>query len=286
MMEAFDPDGIGQAVFVVGERHETLDEPWHAHRRAKLIHVNDGVLTARTEAGRWVVPPGRALWIAADTRHCLRAARPVQLDVLYVVQDFGADLTRDLGAVAASEGTPPLASSSTPLSASLPTSMPAPLPAQTGALVSDALVQALLVVAAGLPYDVPLDEAARRLLQVLLDRIAVLPAAPLGLNWPRDPRAQRIADALSADPAQSLILEELAAAAGVTARTAARLFAKETGQTFGQWRQQLRLLAALEHLGAGESVTQVALEVGYSDVSSFIAVFREAFGDTPARYFR
>ncbi|SIT48653.1 Uncharacterized HTH-type transcriptional regulator YeaM (fragment) [Paraburkholderia ribeironis] len=81
-----------------------------------------------------------------------------------------------------------------------------------------------------------------------------------------------------------LVLEELAAAAGVTARTAARLFVKETGQTFGQWRQQLRLLVALEDLSAG--VTQVALEVGYNDVSSFISVFRAAFGDTPARYFR
>jgi AraC-like DNA-binding protein len=48
----------------------------------------------------------------------------------------------------------------------------------------------------------------------------------------------------------------------------------------------LRLLVALEKLGAGASVTQVALEVGYNDVSSFIAVFRDALGETPARYFR
>jgi AraC-like DNA-binding protein len=39
-------------------------------------------------------------------------------------------------------------------------------------------------------------------------------------------------------------------------------------------------------LGAGDSVTRVALEVGYGDVSSFIAVFKAAMGDTPARYFR
>jgi AraC-like DNA-binding protein len=39
-------------------------------------------------------------------------------------------------------------------------------------------------------------------------------------------------------------------------------------------------------LGAGASVTQVALEVGYSDVSSFIAVFKDALGETPARFFR
>ncbi|MEX3786570.1 helix-turn-helix transcriptional regulator [Paraburkholderia sp. BR14374] len=262
MTEAFDPDGIEQAVFVVGERHATLDEPWRGYRRAHLIHVSEGVLTVRTKSGRWVVPPSRALWIAANTLHCLHARRPVQLYSLYVATDSAMDDTAD------------------------PAADPAPLPTQTGALIPDALVQALLAAAADLPHDHSPDEPARRLLQVLLDRVAGLPAAPLGLNWPSDPRAQRIAEALSANPAQSLVLEELAAAAGVTARTAARLFAKETGQTFGQWRQQLRLLAALEHLGAGESVTQVALEVGYNDVSSFIAVFRDAFGDTPARYFR
>ncbi|MBB5510303.1 AraC family transcriptional regulator [Paraburkholderia atlantica] len=262
MTEAFDPDGIEQAVFVVGERHATLDEPWCADRRARLIHVSEGVLTVRTESGRWVVPPARALWIAANTLHCLHARRPVQLYSLYVATDSATNAPSD------------------------PAAAPAPLPPQTGALIPDTLVQALLAAAADLPHDHPPDEPARRLLQVLLDRVAGLPAAPLGLNWPGDPRAQRIAEALSANPAQSLVLEELAAAAGVTARTAARLFAKETGQTFGQWRQQLRLLAALEHLGAGASVTQVALEVGYNDVSSFIAVFRDAFGDTPARYFR
>jgi AraC-like DNA-binding protein len=261
MTEAFDPDGIEQAVFVIGERHAALDEPWRACRRARLIHVGDGVLIVRTEAGRWAVPPARALWLAANTPHCLHAARPVQMYSLYVGTDVAMDATDDASDLA-------------------------PLPAQTVALIPDALVQALLAAAAVLPLDQAPDEPARRLLRVLLDRVAGLPAAPLGLTWPGDPRARRIADALSANPAQSLVLEELAAAAGVTARTAARLFAKETGLTFGQWRQQLRLLAALEHLGAGESVTQVALEVGYSDVSSFIAVFRDAFGDTPARYFR
>jgi AraC-like DNA-binding protein len=41
-----------------------------------------------------------------------------------------------------------------------------------------------------------------------------------------------------------------------------------------------------ERLGAGESVSTVALDVGYEDVSSFIAVFKSALGETPARYFR
>ena len=56
--------------------------------------------------------------------------------------------------------------------------------------------------------------------------------------------------------------------------------------TFGRWRQQLRLHAALERLGAGESVTAVAFEVGYADVSAFIDAFKSVMGETPARYFR
>ncbi|MEZ0606677.1 helix-turn-helix transcriptional regulator [Paraburkholderia sp. IW21] len=250
MKEAFDPNGVEHPVFVVDERYDVLDAPWRAYRRTRLIHVSAGVLTVRAESGRWVIPSGHALWLTANVLHCLSAGEPVRLHVLYADGDA------------------------------------APLPAQSGALVLDPLAKALLIAAAEIPHDKPLDEPSARLVQVLLDRLSGLPAAPLALNWPRDPRIQRIAEVLNANPAEQRVLDDLAAAAGVTARTAARLFAKETGQTFGQWRQQLRLLVALARLGAGGSVTQVALEVGYSDVSSFIAVFRDAFGDTPARYFR
>ncbi|MFM0047610.1 AraC family transcriptional regulator [Paraburkholderia sediminicola] len=250
MMEAFDPDGVARPVFVVDEHYDALDEPWRAYRRARLIHVSVGVLGVRTETGRWVVPQGHALWLMANVQHCLSTAEPVQLHSLYADADA------------------------------------APLPAQNVALALDRLAEALLGAAGDLPHDKPVDEPTGRLLQVLLDRLSGLPSAPLALHWPRDPRIQRIAEALNVNPAEPAVLDDLAAAAGVTARTAARLFVKETGQTFGQWRQQLRLLVALERLGAGASVTQVALEVGYGDVSSFIAVFRDAFGDTPARYFR
>lgn len=249
-MGIIDPDGVEHPVFVIGEHYEAIEEPLGAYRRARLIQVNSGVLIVRTETSRWVVPPGHAVWLPAGVLHRLSATHSVNFCSLYAETEAVS------------------------------------LPPRAFALVPDRLVAALLDAAAALPRETPLDEPAARLLQVLLDRLPLLPAAPLGLNWPRDPRAQRIAYALSANPSDPAILEELAAAAGVTARTAARLFVRETGQTFGQWRQQLRLLVALEHLGAGASVTQVALEVGYSDVSSFIAVFRDAFGDTPARYFR
>jgi AraC-like DNA-binding protein len=51
-----------------------------------------------------------------------------------------------------------------------------------------------------------------------------------------------------------------------------------------EWRRRLRLLHAVRLLAEGEPVTAVALEVGYSSVSAFIAVFRKEFGTTPGRY--
>jgi AraC-like DNA-binding protein len=55
--------------------------------------------------------------------------------------------------------------------------------------------------------------------------------------------------------------------------------------SFRAWRQQLRLLRAMEMLAAGQSVTTVALDLGYDSPSAFIHAFRRALGKTPRAYF-
>lgn len=63
-----------------------------------------------------------------------------------------------------------------------------------------------------------------------------------------------------------------------------RRFVAQTGLTFGRWRQQARMLAVLERLADGVSVTRISLELGYENVSAFIDVFRKTFGESPGRY--
>jgi AraC-like DNA-binding protein len=63
-----------------------------------------------------------------------------------------------------------------------------------------------------------------------------------------------------------------------------RLFAEESGMSFSRWRQRARLNYAMKRLAAGESVTNAALEAGYSSTSAFISMFRKQLGTTPARY--
>jgi AraC-like DNA-binding protein len=249
-MDLINPDQAERDVFVLSERYDPIEGPWHAHRRAQLIHASEGVLTVRTSAGLWVVPPQRAVWVLPGISHQVSSRKGFWLRTLYV--EPGA----------------------------------APLPSGCCVIGVDRLVDELLIAASKFGAAYPLGGPEERLIRVILDRLPQLTVSPLHLPSPRDPRLKGIADALAANPADSRTVGELAAMAGVTERTVARLFLKETGVTFGQWRRQLRLLAALERLGAGESVSNVALDVGYEDVSSFIAVFKSALGDTPARYFR
>jgi AraC-like DNA-binding protein len=72
------------------------------------------------------------------------------------------------------------------------------------------------------------------------------------------------------------------AAAGLAPRTLGRRYLAETGLHLTAWRQRLRRLRATKWLAEGRSVTAVALELGYDNVSAFIRLFRRGFGVTPA----
>lgn len=68
---------------------------------------------------------------------------------------------------------------------------------------------------------------------------------------------------------------------GVSDRTLSRLFRRDLGMTFPQWRTQLRLHHALVLLTGRTPVTAVAHQCGWSSTSAFIDVFRRTFGHTP-----
>jgi AraC-like DNA-binding protein len=148
------------------------------------------------------------------------------------------------------------------------------------------LIRELLGICAEQPWDYAPGSRSSRLAQVLLEQLEVHEQAPLELPQVSDPRAERVAAMLRADPADRRPLAELASAAGASHRTIERLFATETGMSFGRWRVRHRMITALEQLAHGVSVSDVAYAVGYETPSSFIAAFRASFGTTPTAYFQ
>jgi AraC-like DNA-binding protein len=250
-MRYMNPDAAPRGAFVLDETYAATDGPWHAHRRAQLVHAAEGVLIVTTPTGRWIAPPQRAVWVPAGMKHSVASRRAFRLLTLYVAPGTAA------------------------------------LPDQCRVVAVDRLVAELLSAAAALGPAYPEGGPEERLLRVILDRLPALAVAPLlHLPEPTSRELKRITRALSLHPADPRTLEDWSATVGITSRTAARRFVAETSLTFGRWRQQLRLLAALDLLAAGASVTSVAFDVGYQDVSSFISAFKSAMGETPARYFR
>lgn len=225
------------------------DYDWHAHARGQVFGLDSGSMRVHTEAGSWLLPPQRAGWIPAGQRHQVSVADAASGWVALVHPAAAARL-----------------------------------PAGPCVLGVGDLLRGMVRRAADWRDKLALDPAQSRFAAVLLDEIEAAPQQPLHLPWPRDRRLGRLAQALADDPADNRPLESLAALAGLAPRTAQRLFVQETGLGFAQWRQQLRLIHALERLSAGQPVAQVADGLGYATPSNFIAMFKRAYGMTPGRY--
>jgi AraC-like DNA-binding protein len=227
------------------EHREVID--WHDHAEHQLVYPRSGVLDVRTDRGAWVVPPRRAVWLPAGVPHRHRAHGRTHMLTL----PFPADVN--------------------PLDAAEPTVL------VVGRLLREAIIELAEDHALG-----PDDRAD--LQRVALRRLTPAPARRHHLPAPADPRLRDVAAILAADPADGRTLAELGRAAGASERTLSRLFRRDTGMTFPQWRGQLRLQHAMLLLATDSTVTAAATASGYASTSAFIAAFRDAFGVTPAAY--
>ena len=145
--------------------------------------------------------------------------------------------------------------------------------------VSPLLRELILRVAAVMALDSRVAAEAR-LMTVLMDEIEAADIE-LVLPLPSDRRAVSAVDWVMKHPADRAPATALARRCGLSARTLGRLFRAETGMGFGLWRQKARLLESVRVLVESGSVTDAALESGYSSVSAYIAAFKQTFGCTP-----
>ena len=244
--------GQGPVLVAAEGRHASeLTATPHQHARGQLFGSLRGLLSVGVDDGLWLVPAIHAVWLPPHTPHWARSHGQFHGWSVYVAEHACVDLPRR------------------------------PCTLRTSGLLREAVLRTCTwePVAAA-----PLTESRAHIAAVILDEIRSLPVEPLGLPLPRDPRLQRVAQALIAEPADDRDLERWAAWAAVSSRTLSRRFVTETGFNFTAWRQRVRMMRSLEMLAAGMPVTAVAFDLGYSTPSAFIALFRRTFGDTPANY--
>lgn len=222
----------------------------HSHPRGQLLWAMTGVLRVVSGNSVWIVPPSHAVWIPGGTLHNVVTETDAQTRNLYV------DPSRPIRADAAG----------------------------CTVLLLSPLMREIVLRLSDRAEAPASDARLRRLGEVALDEIETLEEAPLSLPGGHDPRLQRLVAHLERNPQDRRPLGELAGIAGASPRTLERLFSRETGLTFRQWRSRLRLLKAVEMLHRGDSSTAIAYSLGYRSPSAFVAAFHQHFGCPPQRF--
>ncbi|MDN6858866.1 helix-turn-helix transcriptional regulator [Pseudomonas sp. CAN2814] len=222
----------------------------HAHRRAQFLYGMSGLMEVETEDGAWVIPPYSGVWIPPGKSHRV-LMRGVSTRSLYIEPD-----------------------------------VPVRDSALCEAVVVSPLLHQLLLSSATVPAAY--DEQGRDgdLVRLLLHELRGAPSLPLFAPFPRDARLAELCREFMREPGIGVLEDDWAARLSCSARTFRRLFRQQTGLSFGAWRQQACLLAAVTRLAAGTPVTRVALELGYDSPSAFSSMFRRCLGSAPSAYLR
>jgi AraC-like DNA-binding protein len=234
---------VGTLGMPPGTRFDT-----HTHDDHQLVWARTGVLIVVAEAGTWVLPPTRALWIPAEVPHETSSSGRATMRTLYLRPEL------------------------------CPITWSRPQPVAASPLFAE-----LIGHLAGADLD---PHRRARAEAVLIDLLEPVAQATIEAPLPVDDRARAVARALIDDPADPRSLDQWGRHVGASARTLARAFVNETGIPFARWRTSARLRAALPYLAAGESVAKVARRIGYGTPSAFVAAFRRETGLTPGGYFR
>ena len=223
--------------------------PPHRHARGQLVYAEAGVMTVGTEHGRWVVPPGRAVWIPGGIAHELRMMSAVDTITIWV------------------EAAPALE-----------------LPSACRVVQVSALMRSLLQAAVDVAPEYDPSGREGLLMSLLLHELRVLPELPLCLPFPRNERLAQRCHSFLQKPESRDTIDRWSTELGMSRRAFTRLFRKETGLSFSAWRQQACLFAAMPRLAAGEAITTIALDLGYESPAAFTTMFKRLQGVPPRQY--
>ena len=84
---------------------------------------------------------------------------------------------------------------------------------------------------------------------------------------------------------EALSLGEVASHIGITSNYLSALFSKETGETFSEYLNRIRIRAAARLLkNSGLTINEIASQTGYSDPVYFSKVFKRLMGMSPRAY--
>ncbi len=223
----------------------------HSHSWGSLNYTAQGTMEMESQGQRFLSPPQHAVWVPPGVTHSGLVRDAVVYRSLYIGPELCGDLPAD----------------------------PCTIPVGP-------IVKSVFADFAVRDLHVPETEADLRPAQVVVDQVARSKSEGRFLPAARSPALAALLAALHEEPGSNRSMAEWAASVHMTERTLARLCHRELGMSFGDWRQRLRFLHAIDALDEGHSVQRIAFDLGYSTASAFISMFQRESGTTPDQYRR
>ena len=223
----------------------------HSHRLGHLNYTACGTMAIDTAGQHLVAPPQYGVWIPPAQEHCCYVQHAAVYRSFYVQPQL-CDV----------------------------------LPQQACILRISPIGRSILADFADRQLQVPGSPQDLRLAQALVDQLCQARFEGSFLPSPSSTALAGVLDALRVDPGSRRSVAEWAQQAHMTERTLARHCQRELGMALGEWRQRLRHLCAVEALGQGRTVQEIAFDLGYSTASAFIAMFHRETGMTPEQFRR
>lgn len=221
----------------------------HKHPRAQIISCDRGIMEVVTKEQIWIVNPSQSVWISSFEEH--QVYFPHHVNIISVFID-ASKLSK--------------------------------LPKNSFAFDTPDFFKSLLHKVISFHNPRRFSAQQNRVVEVLLDEISTLKPTTTFLPTSQNKRIKIVTDALLNDLSCRHNLAYFADKINVSPRTLSRLFNKELGMSFGDWRIKMKLMEAIKQLEEGKSVKEISFNLGYENVSSFISTFKKHLGKTPTNY--
>lgn len=221
----------------------------HRHEWGQFVYASDGVMLVETPQHRYIVPPEQGVWLLPHIDHEVRTLTQVSLTSFYIATDMLRYMPKD-----------------------------------SGVLDISPFLKVLIEEARDFSNDYAWEDPQGLHLRLILHTLSNAPTAVYQLPFPSDKRLIMMLDALHQTPSNRFSLAQWGNLVGASSRTLSRLFKKETGLNYTEWRQRLTIQIAIRKMAQGDTIANVAHELGYDSPSAFTYMFREKTGITPSEF--
>ncbi|MCD0468457.1 helix-turn-helix domain-containing protein [Flavobacterium sp. JAS] len=221
----------------------------HSHPRAQLIYATSGVMNVIVKNQIWVVNPLQGLWIPEGHEHQVTFQENVNLYSVFIDPSFTNNL-----------------------------------PSNSFSFDISAFLKQLLFKIVSFEDGKEVTIQQRKIMDVFLDEMTLIEPSSTFLPTSNHIQLKNIISLLISDISSKYTIEHYADLSCMSSRTLSRLFIKELGMNFSDWRIRLKLLEAIKRLGEKQSIKEIAFDLGYETTSSFIFMFKKNLGKTPSNY--